>query len=360
MLERDFHNRNARNLSIAVIGTGLIGRKHIGLIAENPKFKLSATVNPSGPSPDITGLAGVPHYLSCEELLRSQQVEAAIVASPNETHADISIALLRAGVPILVEKPITGDIAQGKKIIEAGIKYQVPILMGHHRRYNPIVSEMRDIVQSRNLGPLVAFSGVWSVFKPTPYYDAAWRTGPTGGPILINLIHEIDYLHAMLGRIVEIGAMTGPKRRPHSTEEVVGVLLRFESGVIGSIVLSDSAASPWSWEQATGENDPTFPMNGLNPYRFLFERGASEFPELKVWKQSEPNWTSSFEVSSANRLTEPMRDVFAAQIDHFYDVATRAVKPLVTAQDGLEALHAAIIVKDVIDTGGGLRTVPAI
>lgn len=360
MVECDSNNSDFRPLNIAVFGTGLIGRKHIELINANPKFKLSATVNPSGPSKSIDGLDGVPHFVSCKQLLNSQEVDAAVVASPNETHTDISVELLRAGIPILVEKPIAGDVAQGKKIIEAGLEHEVPILMGHHRRYNPIVSEMRGIVQSTDLGPLVAFSGVWSVYKPAPYYDAAWRTGPTGGPILINLIHEIDYLHAMLGRIVEIGAMSGSKRRPHSSEEVVGVLLRFESGVIGSIVLSDSAASPWSWEQATGENDPVFPMNRLNPYRFLFERGAVEFPELKIWKQPEPNWSSSFEVSSANRLLEPMRDVFAAQIEHFHDVATGAAKPLVTAQDGLDALNAAIIVKEVIKNGGGLAVVPAI
>lgn len=347
-------------LKVAVIGTGLIGRKHIGLIAGNPKLKLAATVNPSGGPADIADLQGAPNFASCRAMLDSIEIGGAIIASPNETHAEIAIELIQAGIPILVEKPITGNIKDGQRIITAALEHGVPVLMGHHRRYNPIITEMREIASTGRLGPLVGFSGVWSVYKPDPYYGTAWRTGPTGGPIMINLIHEIDYLHAMFGRIVAVGAMKALKRRKHAGEETVGVLLRFESGAIGSIILSDSAASPWSWEQATGENDPVFPMNGQSPYRFLFERGAIEFPSLKIWGQPDPNWSSTFQIEDPVRLQTPMRDVFVRQMDHFHDVATGAAQPAVTAQDGLEALNVAIIVKRAIAMGEGFFDVPCL
>lgn len=330
---------------IAVIGTGLIGRKHIELIAANPKLRLRATVNPSGAPHDLADSYDVPNFTSCREMLRSVPVGGAIVASPNETHADIAVELITEGIPVLVEKPIAGCVEDGQRILAAAEAHSVPVLMGHHRRYNPLIAEMRSIIDSRRLGSLVAFSGTWSVYKPDPYYQAAWRTGPTGGPVMINLIHEIDYLHAMVGRITSVGAMQGPKRRRHVGEETIGVLLQFEQGVIGSIVLSDSAASPWSWEQATGENDPTFPMNQQSPYRFIFERGAVEFPSLKIWSQGEPNWNFGFFIENENRLQSPMRDAFARQIDHFFEVATGKTQPVVTARDGLDALNTACAVK---------------
>lgn len=347
---------NDGQMQVAVIGTGLIGRKHIGLIAENPKLAVAATVNPNGSPADIAAL-GIPNFSSCEEMVRTMKIGGAIVASPNETHADIAVELIRAGIPVLIEKPIAGTVEQGQRIIAAAQEHDVPVLMGHHRRYNPILAEMREIAHSDRLGGLVGFSGVWSVYKPDPYYGAAWRTGATGGPIMINLIHEIDYLQAMFGRIASVGAMQAPKRRAHSSEEAVGVLLRFEQGVIGTVILSDSAASPWSWEQATGENDPTFPQNRQNPYRFLFERGAVEFPGLKIWSQPEPDWSALFEIEDRNRLAEPMRDAFARQIDHFHDVARGTAAPIVTARDGLEALNAAITVRQAI-AGNGFLDVP--
>lgn len=347
-------------LAIAVIGTGLIGRKHIGLIAANPKFRLAATVNPSGGPTDIEGMAHVPNYQDCAALLAAETIGAAVIASPNETHADIAVLLIEAGIPVLVEKPITGDIAGGRRIIEASEARGVPVLMGHHRRYNPLVGEMRELAAGDRLGALIGFSGIWSMYKPDPYYEAAWRTGPSGGPIMINLIHEIDYLHAMVGPIVAVGVMPAPKRRAHASEEAVGVLLRFESGVIGSILLSDSAASPWSWEQATGENEPAFPMNGQSPYRFLFQRGAVEFPGLKRWTQSTPSWNLPFEQEDPVRLTTPMRDVFAQQIDHFHDVATGAAAPAVTARDGLHALNVALTIRRALEAGETFVDVPAL
>jgi len=347
-------------LPLAVIGTGLIGRKHIALIAQNPRASLVATVNPSGSTDDIPELAAVPNFATCTEMLATTRIGGAIVASPNETHADIATELIAAGIPVLVEKPISGDIAEGQRIISAADAHGVPVLMGHHRRYNPIIAEMRDFASRGELGSLVGFSAVWSVYKPDPYYGAAWRTGQTGGPIMINLIHEIDYLHAMFGRISAVGAMTAAKRRDHPGEEVVGVLLRFAQGAIGTIILSDSAASPWSWEQATGENDPAFPMNGRSPYRFLFERGAVEFPGMRIFRQDPPDWSGGFEVEDKARLDAPMREVFARQIDHFCDVATGKASPLVTARDGLEALNVAITIKKAIAAGGGMLEVPAL
>lgn len=350
-------NEPTRPLRIAVIGTGLIGRKHIELIAGNPDFELVATVNPSGAPDYLPPSADIPNFPSCDALLAGCPIEAAIIASPNETHADIAVQLIEAGIPVLVEKPIAGSLADAARIIAAAEHHAVPVLMGHHRRYNPIISEMRGIIDSGRQGALVGFSGVWSVYKPDPYFDAAWRTGPTGGPIMINLIHELDYLQAMIGRIETVGAMQAPKRRRQGSEEAVGVLLRFECGVIGSVMLSDSAASPWSWEQATGENDPAFPMNRQNPYRFLFERGAVEFPEMKVWSQAEPDWGKPFETETGNRLVAPMRCVFARQIAHFHEVASGAAQPLVSARDGMAALAAAIAVKQAIADGDGFRSV---
>lgn len=347
-------------LRTAVIGTGLIGRKHIRLIAGHPRFALAATVNPSGGPTDMPEVMGVPNFVSHREMIKGDRIQAAIVSSPNESHAEIAIDLIEAGVPVLIEKPITGCIDDGKRIIAAATKCNVPVLMGHHRRHNPIIAEMATLICERRLGPLVGFSGTWAVYKPDPYYKTAWRVGATGGPIMINLIHEIDYLHAMVGPIVSVGAMQGAKRRNHAGEEAVGLLLRFGQGEIGTIFLSDSAASPWSWEQATGESVPSFPMTAESPYRFLFCNGAIEFPRLKIWEQSEPSWTNDFRTKDVNRLKASMREVFAKQLEHFYWVATGSAKPIVTARDGLEALNVAMTVKKAIASGSCSIDVPKI
>lgn len=335
-------------MKIAVVGAGLIGRKHIELIARNAKFQLSAIVNPLNDHTDLRDRPGVRNFTSHRDLIASGCAEAAIVSSPNETHAEIAIDLIEAGLPVLIEKPIAASVEEGLAIEAAAMRCNVPVLVGHHRRHSPIIGEMRKIVDGNDLGRLVGFSGIWATYKPSPYYQTAWRVGPSGGPILINLIHEIDCLQAILGPVDSVIAQAAKKRRPHNSEEALALILGFRNGVIGSLFLSDSAASPWTWEQATGENIPTFAQTGESPYRFLFERGAAEFPRLKIWSQSVPDWTSVFAVNDLDMLKCSWERIFADQIEHFHAVATRQSLPLVSVRDGTEALNAALTVKRAI------------
>jgi predicted dehydrogenase len=173
---------------------------------------------------------------------------------------------------------------------------------------------------------------------------------------MINLIHEIDSLQAMLGSISAVSAHEGRRRRGRAVEETTAVALSFESGVVGTVTLSDSSASPWSWERATGENISMFPKNAESPYRFLFERGALEFPQLKVSSQDPPDWTEPF-VIQAPVETAPYLDVFAEQLAHFADVVERRTAPRVTVRDGVLALNVAATVRRLMAEGGGFASI---
>lgn len=339
-------------MRIAVIGSGLIGRKHIALIADHPAFELAATVNPHNAPTDIMAEFGIPNFDSHHDLLRAGVAQAAIISSPNETHAEIAIDLLEASIPILIEKPIAASIDECRAILKVENRTGVPILVGHHRRYNPIIDDMRRLVEDGTLGALVGFSGVWAVRKPDDYYQTDWRVGPSGGPIMINLIHEIEYLQAMIGRICSVCAFSRPHHLARDVEATVSVLFQFENGVLGTMLLSDCAASPWTWEQATGENSPTFPQSRENPYQFLFKRGAVEFPQLKVWSQEEPNWSKPFRQEDRGMTAQSWQRVFADQLDHFHGVASGTTTPKVTALDGATALNAALAVRDAIARPG--------
>jgi predicted dehydrogenase len=345
-------------IRIAVVGAGLIGRKHVDVLQDLPQFELVAVVNPRSESDAFAARHGAKRFKSHKELLGACSIDCAVIASSTQTHADVALDFIAAGVPLLIEKPVTQSVAQGRAVAEAARKAGVPLLVGHHRRYNPVIAKVRDMISAQSLGPLVAFSGVWSVYKPDPYYDVAWRVGDGGGPVLINLIHEIDSLHAMLGPIQRVGVMEGARQRSHGQEETVVAIFGFADGTVGTVTLSDSAASPWSWERATGENASLFPKLAENPYRFLFERGAIEFPNLRVWQQSPADWTGPFDVSGPDADLDLGVDVFRMQLEHFAEVAASNAAPHVSIEDGVAALQVAETVRDLLAEGGGMRDVP--
>ena len=74
------------------------------------------------------------------------------------------------------------------------------------------------------------------------------------GPVLVNLIHDIDLLRFLCGPITSVRALMSNAVRRNPVEETAGILLGFASGAIGTVTVSDAVPAPWSWELTAGEN----------------------------------------------------------------------------------------------------------
>ena len=136
--------------------------------------------------------------------------------------------------------------------------------------------------------------------------------------------------------------------RGHPKEETAAIALEFESGVLGTILLSDSAPSPWTWEQATGEN-PNFPQSGQNVYRFLGSKAALEFPRLTLWSsETTADWNHPL---TPKAFPTDWYDAYVAQCKHFCQVISGAESPRITAQDATRTLAATLAVFESGETG---------
>ena len=113
---------------------------------------------------------------------------------------------------------------------------------------------------------------------------SAIQTSSSGGVVLINLIHEVDLLQYLFGPISLISALETKKTRGYGAEEGAAILMRFESGIVGTFILSDSVPSPWNFEAGTGEN-PTIPKveNGGGFYRVMGTKGSLSVPDSERW-----------------------------------------------------------------------------
>ena len=101
-------------------------------------------------------------------------------------------------------------------------------------------------------------------------------------------------------------------------EDIVSTNLKFEQGLIGNFLISDSGTSPWSWETGTGENI-YLPHLKENNLRIVGTQGSLEFPNLKLWsyKNEGDNWKN--ELESFNYDFDEV-DPYISQINHFIDV----------------------------------------
>ena len=338
-----------KNITIGVIGAGLIGRKHLRKISEHRDYDLVgiADVNVDSVSAEYPKTRVFADY---RRLLDEARPQAVIIASPNQLHAETGIECARRGIDILIEKPVTDTIETAAALMAEVRKGGIKSLVGHHRRHHLQVRTLKALLGEGRIGDVVGVSAIWATHKPADYFKIApWRTEAGGGPILINLIHEIDFLRFTVGEIQAVEAIASNRQRGFAVEDTAAALIEFDNGALGTFFISDSAVSPWTTEQGVGES-PEFPSSGESSYRFMGRRGALEFPGLVQWIQAgdAQDWNQPIQ---AQRIHAPTIDPYVAQLDHFRDVIRGATPSLQPVEDGARSLLATLAIAEAATEG---------
>ena len=348
-------------IRIAVAGAGYIGRAHMAVAQQSGRCALAAIVDPSPAAAVLAAEAGVPLYRTLGELLERDRPDGVILATPNQLHVEHAMTCLAAGMPALLEKPIASTVEEAQALVAEVERSGVPLLIGHHRAHSPIMARARQLIDEGRLGKLVAVMGSAVFFKPDQYFaDADWRCKPGGGPILLNMIHEVHNLRMLCGDIVAVQAFSSHATRGFPVEDTVAINLRFASGALGSFMLSDTAASARSWEQTSQENKayPSYPDEDCYVIAGTFGSLAVPTMRLKTYgKAEERSWWKPFDVSIA-ALTRD--DPLKLQLTHFERVIHGEAQPLVSARDGLQNLRITEAIAEAAKAGSVVDTTPAV
>lgn len=337
---------------IAVVGGGLIGKRHLEEVDRSEDTLIHSIVEPGPDGEVLAEQYGVRLYATLDELLGGDKPDGIILATPNRLHAEGGLACIAAGVPVIVEKPIADTVANAITLVEAGEEAGVPVLTGHHRNYSPVMAKAREIVSSGRLGPLVAVTGTAMFYKPDDYYEVGggWRRMPGGGPILLNLIHEVNNLLSLMGDIVRVQAVTSNATRGFPVEDTAAMIFTFANGALGTFLLSDAAGSARSWEQTAKENLTYSSFDDEDCYHIAGTDGSLSVPTMRV--RTFPGKRSWWE--PLDTAVEPIdrSDPLANQITHFAAVIRGEAEPICTARDGLKALQVVEAVTEAARTGG--------
>lgn len=341
--------------TIAVAGAGLIGRRHIEEIQHHPDCQLLAIVDPAPGAVPLADACGVPCVPDLETLFTQMQPDGVILATPNALHVSQARQCIDAGVAVLVEKPLGDRLAEAEQLVARVEATGARLLVGHHRRHSAILREATQVVRSGVLGALVGVMGSAVFHKPDHgYFDPPheWRKLPGGGPMLLNMIHEVDNLRALVGEIIAVQAMASSATRGFAVEDTVAINLQFANGALGTFLLSDTAASPRSWEQTSGENLAYAHYPDEDCYAILGTQGSLGVPTLTLRRygaNTEASWYQAFETQ---RLPLERVDPLAQQIAHFAAVIRKEQSPLVTARDGLQNLRVTEAIRQAASHGG--------
>ena len=257
----------------AVIGVGNMGSAHAACIAQGriEGLVLSALcdVAPARREYCARTYRDVPCFASVEELLASGAADAVIVAVPHPSHSDVAIMALRAGLHVLVEKPVDSALSKAQQLCEVADASGRVFAVMLNQRTNPLFRRAREIVQSGQLGEIKR--SVWIItnwYRTQHYYDSgAWRAtwaGEGGGVLLNQAPHNLDLWQWICGMPVSISAQCDVARYHRiEVEDDATILARYANGATGVFITSTGEAPGTNRLEIAGDRGRLVLENGV-------------------------------------------------------------------------------------------------
>ena len=325
------------SIHLAIAGVGLVGKRHVAAIERLSGVELCAIVDPSAAGKSYAEQLGMPWYQSLAEMFAREKPQGVILATPNQVHVDNGLECVAAGCPMLVEKPLATSADEAMVLVDTARRAGIPVLVGHHRRHNPLMQKAREIIDAGKLGQLRAVHANCWMYKPDEYFDdAPWRKAQGAGPVSVNLVHDVDLIRYLCGDVVSVQAQATLSVRGYENEDVAAAVLRFENGAIGTITVSDVIVSPWSWELTAREN-PAYPPTAQSCYLLGGTQGSLSLPDVTLWQNNgQRSW---WQPISATTIPRDASDPLINQIAHFVAVISGLEEPLVSGEEGLKTLR---------------------
>jgi len=298
-------------LKIGVAGAGVMGRNHARVLSELREFDLTTVFDPDALTAEGVAAAYGAAPVTTAQAFVEAGLDAAVIATPNRFHAELGVALLNAGVHVLVEKPIAATVADAQAMIDAAKANDRVLMVGQVERFNPAVDTVKRAIQDDEIISI-------QVTRVGPFPP---RMGEVG--VVIDLaVHDIDIIRHLTGsEIVEVQPQIARTRAER--EDTALLQFRLENGAIAHIT-----------------------TNWVTPYktRTLQVATKSKFVVADlITRQVTEYFGQQPDGSYSTRMlnswpAEPLRKEHEA----FARAITTGETPAVTGEDGLRNLEVAL------------------
>ena len=320
-------------LKAAVIGLGMMGRNHARIFGLMDSSRLVAMADSSPPALEsMSRMYNARAYTDYLEMLDRERPDIVSVAVPTRLHREVAVAALERGVHVFLEKPISGDVVEGQKIIDAAEKAGAKLAVGHIERFNPAVLELKKQLEAGQLGRI--------------FQIHARRVGPFPprvqdvGVVIDLATHELNLLEYLTGSRVEtIYAET--EREIHAThEDLLTGILKFADGTVG--ILDVNWLTPTKIRELSliGEKG-MYLVNYLTQDLYFYENDYANghWEGLSIMGVSEGRLI---------RYNIKRKEPLLAELESFVDAVANDKPPQI---DGKEALRAVMLAQKLLESG---------
>ncbi len=309
----------SETLKAGVIGVGYLGRFHARIYNDMDGVDLVGVVDTDHETADrVAKEYDTRAFYDPMALL--DEVDVVSVVVPTSLHRQVAVPYLEKGIHMLLEKPVASTLEDARVIVETARKHGATLQIGHLERFNAGIMALADHVNE-------------------PRFIEAHRLGPfvdraTDVDVVTDLmIHDIDIILSLVGdKLTSISATGTPVLTDHV--DIANARLEFANGAVANVTAS----------RVSNKKFRRIRVFGRNSYRainFVDQQLEVAYPGEIPEGQKYP------EIVYETHSITPSQPL-DAELEHFIDVIRQGSEPLVTGEDGMEALRVAMQVADII------------
>lgn len=229
-------------LRALVVGYGSIGKRHTANLAILGVKEIAVCDTDAARRAAAESQPGVRTFDRLEHAL-SQQVDIVLVTTPPSSHIPIALAAAETGCHLFIEKPLSHTEEQVDRLVTLTRTRGLVTMIGCNMRFHPNLAFIKRFLSEGGLGKVYSISAEVGAYLPewrpgTDYRDNYGARQALGGGVLLDAIHELDYVRWLVGEIVEVQCIAGTvSQLAIDTEDLALILVRFAGGALGSLHL---------------------------------------------------------------------------------------------------------------------------
>lgn len=234
--------------NFALLGAGRIGKVHARAIASDPRAKLVAVADAIAAAAESLAASANAEVRSIDEILNSQDIDAVVICTPTNTHADLIERFVRQGKAVFCEKPIDLDVARAKACINVVNETNGKVMLGFNRRFDPHFQAVRKAIDAGQIGKVEMVT----IISRDPGAPPADYIKVSGGIFRDMTIHDFDMARFLLGEEIATISASGsvlvdPAIGELGDYDSASVILTTASGK--QAIISNSRRASYGYDQ---------------------------------------------------------------------------------------------------------------
>jgi predicted dehydrogenase len=296
---------------VAVVGAGFMGRLHAQAVADSDVAVLTAIVDTDPAARAVADAHGASYHDSIEPLVGGRGADAFIVCLPDRAHVETACALLEAGYPVLLEKPIADTLAGARRIAAAARNGNGRLLIAHILRFDPRYARAAASVAAGELGDVVHLSSGRLGVR-----DLGLRLGGSSSVLFYLGVHDVDLVQWISGRrITRVSAFAASRLMPSlgvEAEDVIVTNAELEDGIVAQLhagwTLRTDAPSPVNARTTVVCTDGSLEIDVRDHGLRVHSPAGWELPDALHWPQAHGRITGDLAEQLRHFAVAVMRD----------------------------------------------------